>query len=112
MIKNIYLYLSMVVLFAFAQISLPTLTTSHLMNCHQEQHQDQGETEHHCEQCLSLSHATDTSLSQGFHVEVMAFGCHLVATLEASISINHFFSYSVRAPPYYSLVEHLTLLVN
>lgn len=104
MIKSIYLSLSMIFLFAFTQIGMPALITSHMMDCHEAQHQDQGNTEHHCEQCLSLSHAADANVAQDFNLGVMDDGYMLVSALPTSIVLTHFFSCSVRAPPKYLIV--------
>jgi len=102
--KSTFIYLGMVFLFVFAQIGLAKHSTSHWIDCHQEQHQDDGSTEEQCGQCLSLSHVEGANLSGDYHLALTAGQPVFVAYYPATAVVSSHYDYVVRAPPKHSQV--------
>ncbi len=102
--KSTFIYLSMIFLFAFTQVGVAMHSINHWVDCHEEQHQDQGEAEEACVQCLSISHADGVHLSRDYHLTFTA-GRHIfVEDFLAALFAPHHFVYAVRAPPQLSQV--------
>lgn len=102
MIKRTFIHLSMIFLFALMQMGAATHAISHLSDGHEDQQQDQSDNKHECGQCITQSHVADANLTSTFDFAVTPVEHILIAGLLTTASTTTSFSYSVRAPPYFS----------
>jgi len=102
MLHRLFIHVSLVVLFAFTQMSIATHEISHLADLTQQSQQHKNTPNHQCEQCIS--HA---GIESGLAPQTFAFALQQAVSIVPVSLESYLFSttsqhYAARAPPQFS----------